>query len=69
MLTGAHYTFYSYFHSKETVCTEVAQRVVKTMMESLHTEFVPGLDQARPGHKLTDRRNLPIRCGPASTGS
>jgi AcrR family transcriptional regulator len=37
-------TFYSYFDSKEAVFTEVAQQVVETMMEGLHTEFVPDLD-------------------------
>lgn len=37
-------TFYSYFDSKEAVFAEVAQQVVETMMEGLHTEFVPDLD-------------------------
>ena len=36
--------FYSYFDSKEAVFTEVAQQVVETMMEGLHTDFVPDLD-------------------------
>jgi AcrR family transcriptional regulator len=37
-------TFYSYFDSKEAVFTEVAQQVVETMMQGLHTEYVPDLD-------------------------
>jgi AcrR family transcriptional regulator len=37
-------TFYSYFDSKEAVFTEVAQQVVETMMEGLHTDFVRDLD-------------------------
>jgi AcrR family transcriptional regulator len=37
-------TFYSYFNSKEAVFAEVAQQVVETMMEGLHTDFVPDLD-------------------------
>ena len=37
-------TFYSYFDSKEAVFTEVAQQVVETMMEGLHTEFVRDID-------------------------
>jgi AcrR family transcriptional regulator len=37
-------TFYSYFDSKEAVFAEVAQQVVETMMEGLHTDFVPDLD-------------------------
>jgi AcrR family transcriptional regulator len=37
-------TFYSYFDSKEAVFTEVAQQVVETMMEGLHTDFVRDID-------------------------
>ncbi len=37
-------TFYSYFNSKEAVFAEVAQQVVESMMEGLHTDFVPDID-------------------------
>jgi AcrR family transcriptional regulator len=37
-------TFYSYFNSKEAVFAEVAEQVVETMMEGLHTDFVPDID-------------------------
>jgi len=37
-------TFYSYFDSKEAVFAEVAEQVVESMMEGLHTDFVPDLD-------------------------
>jgi AcrR family transcriptional regulator len=37
-------TFYSYFDSKEAVFAEVAEQVVETMMDGLHTDFVPDLD-------------------------
>lgn len=37
-------TFYTYFDSKEAVFSEVAEQVIETMMESLHTEYVSGLE-------------------------
>jgi AcrR family transcriptional regulator len=37
-------TFYTYFDSKEAVFAEVAEQVIETMMQSLHTEYVPDLE-------------------------
>ena len=45
--------------------------VLGAMVESLTAVWAGGIGMGRtyPDHKLTDRRNFPIRCGPASTGS
>lgn len=37
-------TFYTYFDSKDTVFVEVAEQVIESMMENLHTEYVPDMD-------------------------
>lgn len=37
-------TFYTYFDSKEAVFAEVAQQVIDTMLDDLHTEYIADLD-------------------------
>ncbi|MCT2583521.1 TetR/AcrR family transcriptional regulator [Actinophytocola gossypii] len=37
-------TFYTYFDSKEAVFAEVAQQVIETMMDDLHTDYVSDVE-------------------------
>ncbi|MGH3757895.1 TetR/AcrR family transcriptional regulator [Actinophytocola sp.] len=36
-------TFYTYFDSKEAVFVEVAESVIETMLDNLHTDYVSGM--------------------------
>lgn len=48
-------TFYTYFDSKEAVFAEVAQQVIDTMMDDLHTEYVPDMDPVERVRRALER--------------